>query len=40
LSGIRTYDPSVRASEESPCLRPRKCRTLEVQKPSNSRWFI
>jgi hypothetical protein len=23
LSGIRTHDPSVRASEESSCLRPR-----------------
>jgi hypothetical protein len=23
LSGIRTYDPSVRASEDSSCLRPR-----------------
>jgi hypothetical protein len=23
LSGIRTYDPSIRASEDSSCLRPR-----------------
>jgi hypothetical protein len=23
LSGIRTHDPSVRANEDSPCLRPR-----------------
>jgi hypothetical protein len=25
LSGIRTHDPSVRASEDSSCLRPRGC---------------
>jgi hypothetical protein len=31
LSGIRTHDPSVRASEESSCLRPRGHRDRQQQ---------
>jgi hypothetical protein len=30
LSGIRTHDPSVRASEDSSCLRPRGYRDRRV----------
>jgi hypothetical protein len=32
LSGIRTHDPGVRASEDSSCLRPRGCDRLCVPK--------
>jgi hypothetical protein len=34
LSGIRTHNPSVRASEDSPCLRPRSyCDRLSLVVP-------
>jgi hypothetical protein len=41
LSGIRTHDPSVLASEDSSCLRPRGysdrlfgiCNSMKVQQP-------
>jgi hypothetical protein len=35
LSGIRTHDPSVRASEDSSCIRPRDhCDRQFVRSPS------
>jgi hypothetical protein len=36
LSGIRTYDPSVRASEDSSCLRP--CGHCDQRKCNGYQW--